>query len=305
LTPEGRRGEAFSGLVVKDPFPSALVDEVLSASPRAMRLLGFTSEQASGLADGWRAVALPAGAYPGLERDTLTAAETKLLVVDAETANVVVYEVTKAIFDSLLFLANFHDVARRIKIDRALQGSDLPLHPGAGRYFHEVGLLTETVVAAVGIGADSAVLLTDDASVIGTRSLAGSGVDRQQSSAKGRSAAIFNFYFDLGETELSPAEITKLQDVAREIRIQSGAAGTEPKVTVVGATYTAGSRETYQEVAVRRAKSVEAALIAEGLPPSSSAVAEKEWIRSDQTVGANADQSQMRRVEVQVETPIL
>ena len=119
---------------------------------------------------------------------------------------------------------------------------------------------------------------------------------------KGEGAAIFNFYFDLGATELSPGEIAKLRNVAREIRGRRGVARTEPQVTVVGATYAAGSRETYQEIAVRRARAVEAALIAEGVPPSSIAIAEKEQILSGQTIGY-ADQSQMRRVEVQVETP--
>jgi TRAP transporter TAXI family solute receptor len=51
-----------------------------------------------------------------------------------------VYQMTKAVFDSLPDLAAAHAAARSIKLESALEGMPLPLHPGAARYFKEKGL---------------------------------------------------------------------------------------------------------------------------------------------------------------------
>ena len=51
-----------------------------------------------------------------------------------------VYQMTKAVFENLPDLAAAHAAARSIKLESALEGMPVPLHPGAARYFKEKGL---------------------------------------------------------------------------------------------------------------------------------------------------------------------
>ena len=56
--------------------------------------------------------------------------------VKEETA----YQMTKAIYENLGELAAAHAAARAIKLESALEGMPVPLHPGAARYYRESGL---------------------------------------------------------------------------------------------------------------------------------------------------------------------
>lgn len=62
------------------------------------------------------------------------------LVTNREVDPEVVYQLTKAIFDHL---DTFHQTAEWMKIirpDTALTELNIPLHPGALRYYREIGL---------------------------------------------------------------------------------------------------------------------------------------------------------------------
>ena len=48
---------------------------------------------------------------------------------------------TKAIFGNLGQLAQTHPAAREISVKDAATGMPLPLHPGAQRYYREIGVL--------------------------------------------------------------------------------------------------------------------------------------------------------------------
>jgi TRAP transporter TAXI family solute receptor len=57
--------------------------------------------------------------------------------VSDETA----YQMTKLMFENLPTLVAAHKAAANITLDTALNGMPLPLHPGAERYYREVGLI--------------------------------------------------------------------------------------------------------------------------------------------------------------------
>ena len=52
-----------------------------------------------------------------------------------------VYAMTKAIFANLNQLVQTHPAAQEINVNHAATGMPLPLHPGAERYYREIGLL--------------------------------------------------------------------------------------------------------------------------------------------------------------------
>ena len=51
------------------------------------------------------------------------------------------YAMTKAIFSNLNELVQTHPAAQGINIKDATTGMPLPLHPGAERYYREIGVL--------------------------------------------------------------------------------------------------------------------------------------------------------------------
>jgi hypothetical protein len=56
-------------------------------------------------------------------------------------SNDVVYGMTKALWTNLDQLVAAHSAAKAIDIKHALDGMPLPLHPGAEKYYKEVGII--------------------------------------------------------------------------------------------------------------------------------------------------------------------
>jgi TRAP transporter TAXI family solute receptor len=86
-------------------------------------------------------VNIPANTYKGQDKDVQTAAVINYLVTHSGVSDDVVYQMTKLVFENLPELANAHSAAKDIKLETAAQGSPIPLHPGAERYYREKGLL--------------------------------------------------------------------------------------------------------------------------------------------------------------------
>ena len=84
---------------------------------------------------------IPAGAYNGVNEDVFTVASPALLSTREDISADVVYEITKAIFEHLDVLVETHAQGKNIKLETALNGMSIPLHPGAEKYYKEVGLL--------------------------------------------------------------------------------------------------------------------------------------------------------------------
>lgn len=83
---------------------------------------------------------IPANTYTGQSAAVPAAAVVNYLVTHEGVKEETVYQMTKAIFENLPDLAAAHAAARAIKLDSALEGMPVPLHPGAARYFKEKGL---------------------------------------------------------------------------------------------------------------------------------------------------------------------
>ena len=84
---------------------------------------------------------IPAGTYEGQDEDVQTAAVGNMLVTHADVSEETAYEMTKQLFENLDRLTAAHAAANAIKLETALEGMPVPLHPGAERYYKEQGLL--------------------------------------------------------------------------------------------------------------------------------------------------------------------
>jgi TRAP transporter TAXI family solute receptor len=83
---------------------------------------------------------MPAGTYPNQDQDVDTIATGTILIVNADISEELVYQSTKALFENVEILAQSQAIASEIQLKTALNISDIPLHPGAERYYKEVGI---------------------------------------------------------------------------------------------------------------------------------------------------------------------
>jgi len=84
---------------------------------------------------------IPANTYPGQTADVQTAAVVNFLVTHEGVPEETVYQMTKQLFENLDQMVAAHKAASAIKLENAVAGMPLPLHPGAARYYKEKGLI--------------------------------------------------------------------------------------------------------------------------------------------------------------------
>ena len=81
------------------------------------------------------------------DRDILGSAPVDTLAVMAIWAthdgvtDAMAYEVTKALYENTETLGQVHPKGKEISLKTALQSVSIPLHPGAEKYYREMGLL--------------------------------------------------------------------------------------------------------------------------------------------------------------------
>lgn len=89
---------------------------------------------------------IPAGTYAGIDYDVDTIAVNGILVTSIDQDEQLIYEITKALWNKTTrkLLDTGHAKGKVILEERALDGVgglEVPLHPGAARYYKEVGIL--------------------------------------------------------------------------------------------------------------------------------------------------------------------
>lgn len=83
---------------------------------------------------------VPAGIYKGVDKDVPTVAVLAILVAKAELEGDVVYKITKAMFENIKSIETAHAKGKEVKLEKALIGMPIPIHPGAQRFFTEKGI---------------------------------------------------------------------------------------------------------------------------------------------------------------------
>lgn len=123
--------------------PVSAVTKAMAAMGDDITVLDFTDaqlKQADGGMGLWTRFLIPAGTYPGQTKDINTIAQPNFLSVRADVDEDAVYQITKTIYQNLPFLNAIHQATKAMSIEKAIAGLPLPLHPGAARYYQEVGI---------------------------------------------------------------------------------------------------------------------------------------------------------------------
>ncbi len=85
---------------------------------------------------------VPAGMYRGTDQDVKSFGVAATLVTSADVPDKVAYNVAKAVFENFDTFKRLHPAFAHLKKeDMVKAGISIPLHPGAVKYYKEVGLL--------------------------------------------------------------------------------------------------------------------------------------------------------------------
>ena len=82
---------------------------------------------------------LPGGLYTGVDADVAVLGVPNVLVVSSEMSDDLAYAITSAMFENIADLQAVHPAANQTTVAFTLAATPVPLHPGAIRYYEEIG----------------------------------------------------------------------------------------------------------------------------------------------------------------------
>jgi TRAP transporter TAXI family solute receptor len=131
------------------PVP-AIRDLALSTPVRLIPIEGGVVEKLKTDFAYYRVTAIPAGAYSGVDTPTPSIGFSALWVVNSRVDPDLVYAITKSLWNpaTAKLLSAAEPIGSQIRLEDALDGLSVPLHPGAARFYREVGLPVDNTPAS-------------------------------------------------------------------------------------------------------------------------------------------------------------
>ncbi|MDR2051508.1 MAG: TAXI family TRAP transporter solute-binding subunit [Deltaproteobacteria bacterium] len=137
------RNRQLDGAWIMAGIPTAAVTEMCATANG--KLIGMDAELIRKIqADypWYSPFVIPAGTYDGQKTDITTTAVKMLLLTDSSLPDDLIYDLTKSLWENLDEVRKAHSVMKTVTPDMAVKDlSGLLLHPGAEKYYREVGLL--------------------------------------------------------------------------------------------------------------------------------------------------------------------
>ncbi len=136
--------DAFQNMTIEAFFVTAGIPNtgiISAAIKRPVRVISLTDEQMERLQAKYPfyvPVELKGGTYTGQDDDIIIPSITAVIIVSKDLSEDMVYNLTKTLFEKADDLT--HDKARVLDPQFAVQGIPCPIHPGAAKYFTEVGV---------------------------------------------------------------------------------------------------------------------------------------------------------------------
>ena len=138
---EGIQNGTLDGCFVTAGVPNAALQEL--AFTAGLTLVPVDGEAAKKICEKYgyyTQTTIPGGTYKGTDDDTPALAIKATLAVNSKLDEQTVYEMTKALFENLDELATAHAKGKEVSAKAAVTGVSVPFHPGAKKYFKEIGL---------------------------------------------------------------------------------------------------------------------------------------------------------------------
>lgn len=135
---KNRRAVGFS--TASSP-PAAMVTEISATMP--IRLLNLPDEYFNKLSHKFARYTIPAGTYPGVDHDTSTISLLVGMYTKADLPEKTAYMITKAFWENRSTWEKAHPAMKLLKMDD-VNSLVAELHPGARRYYEEIGFKLNT-----------------------------------------------------------------------------------------------------------------------------------------------------------------
>lgn len=122
-------------------YPTTAVSEL--ASTYEFNLLAIDEEHANALMDEYGFYTygeIPGGTYNCVAEDIPAVAVMATIIARNDVSEDVIYNLVKAIFDNQEEITAGHAKGAELSLETAVQGIDIPFHPGAEKYFTEAGV---------------------------------------------------------------------------------------------------------------------------------------------------------------------
>lgn len=129
-----------AGFVVAG-YPTASIMDLATSKP--ITLLNFSKEFLAELAKAhpyFVPSVIPGGTYTGMDADINTPAVMAILITNDKVSDEAIYEFTKELYANINDVHAAHAMAKEIKLQTALDGLTIPLHPGAAKFYKEKGM---------------------------------------------------------------------------------------------------------------------------------------------------------------------
>ncbi len=134
-----RDGDIDAGFWSVGPPTSSILN---LAATRDIRLIGLSDEEIANAQEVEAVLApyeLAAGMYDGMDEAVQTIGIPNVLVVNADMDEELAYQLTQLLFENTDELIAVHPAANDTTVEFTMNSTPVPLHPGALRYFEEVG----------------------------------------------------------------------------------------------------------------------------------------------------------------------
>lgn len=125
------------------PLPAPAGNLVELNTTRPLKLLSLSDRSIRAMEEklGAKPYTIKAGTYSFVKKDIRTASIDTILITSADVPEDVVYKVTKAIYENLDYLYTVHKSFKAMTKETIANVTGAPLHPGAEKFYKEVGIL--------------------------------------------------------------------------------------------------------------------------------------------------------------------
>jgi len=134
-----RDGDIDAGFWSVGPPTSSIVS---LANTRDIALVSLSKQEVANAREAVPVFApytLRAGIYEGLEAPTSSIGIPNVLTVNSAMSEDLAYKITKLLFEKVEALRAIHPAANDTTVEFSLESTPIPLHPGAVRYYEEIG----------------------------------------------------------------------------------------------------------------------------------------------------------------------
>ncbi|MDA0855463.1 MAG: TAXI family TRAP transporter solute-binding subunit [bacterium] len=132
-------GDVAAGFWSVGAPTSSIMNLATSKSIRVIELSSAEMKAAQAADPIFAQTKLAGGIYEGVSSDVNVLGVPNVLAVSSEMSDDLAYAITKAMFENIAELIAVHPAANQTTIDFTLAATPVPLHPGAIRYYEEVG----------------------------------------------------------------------------------------------------------------------------------------------------------------------